>query len=50
MSSPIASPKKRPLGSALITVHQKLSHTHRIEILALHIENSFMFSILGQKR
>ncbi len=37
MSSPIASRKKGPLESSLITVHQKLSHSRRIETLARRI-------------
>lgn len=34
MSSPIASGKKGPLESTLIMVHQKLSHSRRIDTLA----------------
>jgi SAM-dependent methyltransferase len=37
MSSPIASEKKGPLGRALIAVHQRLSHGHRVQIVSRRI-------------
>ena len=37
MSSPIASRKKGPLDRTLISIHRKLSHSHRIEVLSRRI-------------
>lgn len=39
MSSPIAKLKKSPLDKLLIKTHQKLSHTHRVEVLSALFNN-----------
>ncbi len=47
MSSPIASKKKGPLESTLIAVHQKLSHSRRIETIARHIADLIQLQFPG---
>lgn len=41
MSSPIAKSRKSAVDHALIAVHQKISHQHRIEILAAEFASRF---------
>lgn len=49
MSSPIATRKKNRIDTALISLHQKLSHNRRINILAEHISDAIKKSFPSSK-